>query len=105
VSAPQWKRGCVLLVAACLLAAILACSLGAAGIWRGVVSPPWFDLALGVVRVVGYSTWNASCPPYEGCAPTRNEAYVIWLVLRRSDGAGQNPDAYQLIGLPIEHPP
>ncbi len=67
--------------------------------WRGALAPPWFERSLGPLRLVGYSTWNADCPPFEGCAPTRKEAYVIWLSW---EIAGQRGDARRLLSLPIE---
>ena len=84
----------------CLLVATLACSLGVLGVWRGALAPPWFDQTIGMLRVVGYSTWNADCPPYTGCAPTRREAYVVWLVW---ESAGQSQGTYRLLSLPIAH--
>jgi hypothetical protein len=105
MSAARWKRGCAALVAACLLIAIVASALGAAGVWQGIVSPPWFDQTLGSLRVIGYRTWNANCQPYQGCAPTRNESYVVWLVVKRSDVAGPRQSVYQFVRLPIELAP
>ena len=92
--APRWKRGCAGLVAMCLLlSAALACARGITGGWGSMRSPPWFDQSLGPLRLVGYSTWNAQCPPYVGCAPTQNEAYVVWLIWQPG---GQSSDTYQL---------
>jgi len=87
------------LVATCLLAAAMACALGVVGVWRGALAV-WFDQSLGMLHIVGYSTWNADCPPYTGCAPTRREAYVVWVLW---GSAGQGQRAYRLLNLPIAH--
>ena len=92
--AAHWKQGCAgLVLAGLLLGATLACGLGITRGWRGTLSPPWFNQTLGPLRVVGYSTWNAQCPPYVGCAPTRNESYVVWLTWQ---SAGQSQATFQL---------
>src|SRR5690348_17183988 len=100
-----WTRGCVVLIAASLLIAVLACSVGAITVWRGAFSPPWFDQSLGSLRVVGYTTWNANCPPYTGCAPTLHEAYVVWLVTDRSAPLRPGKNIYRFVSLPISHTP
>jgi hypothetical protein len=105
MSASRWQRGCIVLSTACLIVAIVACPLGVVGVWRGILSPPWFDQTLGTRRVIGYHTWNASCPPYVGCAPTRRESYVIWLVVDQSGPAGQSKGAYRFLSLEIDHAP
>jgi hypothetical protein len=94
------RRGCVVLFAACLLAAALACLLGGVGVAQGRLKPIWFDHSLGAAHLVGYNTWNASCVPYTGCAPTRREAYVVWVVWR--PGEPRSP-ALRLLSLPIIH--
>jgi hypothetical protein len=98
--ASHWKRGCAVLVATCLLIAAVACSLGVVGVRRGALSPSWFDQNVGTLRVVGYSTWNADCPPYVGCAPTQSESYVVWLMW---ESTGPSPGTYRLLNLPIAH--
>jgi hypothetical protein len=88
------------LIATCLLIPILACSLGVASVRWGALAPPWFDQTFGTLRVVGYNTWNADCPPYTGCAPTQHEAYVVWLMW---ESAGPGQGLYRLLNLPIAH--
>jgi hypothetical protein len=78
----------------------VACPLGAVGVWWGALSPPWFDRSFGALHLVGYRTWNADCPPYAGCAPTRREAYVVWLLW---EPAGHSERTYRLLNLPIAH--
>src|SRR5262245_45114946 len=99
----HWRRGCVLLLAVSLILVVGACTTVGAGIQRGGLAPPWFDQRLGMLRLVGYSTWNANCPPYVGCAPTRREAYVIWLLVERQAYDTASPSAYRFVSLPIEH--
>jgi hypothetical protein len=86
-----------------LLAAILACSISAVGVWRGAITPPWFDQTVGPLRVIGYDTWNANCPPFVGCDPTLHEAYVVWLILGPSDPRRPDKSAYRFVSLPISH--
>jgi hypothetical protein len=97
---PGAGRGCALLVSACLLGLVAACALGAFGVWRGALAPPWFELSVFGQQLVGYSTWNANCPPFQGCAPTRDESYVVWLV---ASPAARREQAYRLLHVPIEH--
>lgn len=89
-----------MLAAACLLLPALACALGGAGVALGAIRAPWFDYPLGGSRLVGYSTWNARCEPFTGCAPTRDEAYVIWLLW---DTGGPRPATFRVLSLPIAH--
>lgn len=98
-----WRRGCAaLLIAGCLVALALGAS-AAVVVRRGALAPPWFDRRLGPIHLVGYSTWNASCPPFVGCPPTRFEAYVIWLIVNRPAGNSEPPRFFQFLRLPIEH--
>ena len=99
----HWRRGCALLLAVSLILLIGACTLVGAAVQRGALAPPWFDRRIGILRLVGYSTWNASCRPYVGCAPTRREAYVIWLLVDRQAYDTVSPSAYRFVSLPIEH--
>jgi hypothetical protein len=91
-----------MVAAALVLTLIAACALGVLAVQRGAVHPIGFDGRLGSLRLVGYSTWNANCPPFVGCEPTRREAYVIWL-LRAPPGAAGDRAPYRLLDLPIEH--
>lgn len=93
------RRGGVVLGVTCLLVIFLACASVVLSVRWGAFAPPWFDQHFGMLRVVGYSTWNADCPPYTGCAPTRSEAYVIWLIW----DSAQPPDLYRLLKLPTAH--
>jgi hypothetical protein len=101
----RWSRGCVVLLAALLVAVIVACSLGVIGLQRGAVAPLRFDWNLSSLRLVGYSTWNANCPPFVGCDPTLHEAYVIWLIVEQPDPDAARRSARRLVTLPIEHVP
>jgi hypothetical protein len=96
----RWKSGCAGIVAAVLLITVLACALGTAGLWRRAIAPPRFDQSIGALRLVGYSTWNGSCPPYTGCAPTQRDAYVVWLIW---GSGGQSKDTHQLVNQEIAH--
>jgi hypothetical protein len=97
--ASYWKRGCAgLALTGLLLGATLTCARGITDGWRGTRSPPWFVQSFGPLRMVGYSTWNAQCPPYVGCAPTRNESYVVWLIWQP---AGQSQETFQLSSVGI----
>jgi hypothetical protein len=98
-----WQRGCVVLFTALVFSMAVACPLGIVGIRRGVIAPGQIDQTLGSLRLVGYRTWNANCPPYSGCDPSLHESYVLWLVVR-SPGSGQPISrAYRFLKLPIEH--
>ncbi|HEU5015660.1 MAG TPA: hypothetical protein VFT66_24265 [Roseiflexaceae bacterium] len=99
---PAWQRGCLVFFTTCLLGMLVACPLGVAGIWQGIVKPPWFDYMLGPVRLIGYSNWNVDCPPYTGCNPTRQEAYVVWVAFSALHTPA-NARAYRLVAVPI-HP-
>jgi len=98
--ASRWQSGCAGIVAAILLIAAMSCALGAVGVWRGAIAPPWFNQSIGPLRLVGYSTWNGRCPPYTGCAPTQRDAYVVWLIL---GPGGQSQDSHQLVNQEIAH--
>lgn len=98
----RWQRGCAVALAACLLGLLVACPVGVAGVQQGAVKPAWFDYGVGPLRLVGYSTWNANCPPYIGCDPTLHESYVVWVVLARP-GAGEQ--AHRFVRVPIQHGP
>ena len=93
----RWPSGCAA-IAAVLLISVVSCSLGAIGLHAGAITPPRMDSAIGSLRLVSYSTWNGSCPPYTGCAPTQRNAYVIWLIW---ESGTQNRSAYQLVDLEI----
>jgi hypothetical protein len=67
---------------------------------RGALALPWFDQTFFTFRFVGYSTWNADCPPYTGCAPTQHEAYVVWVLW---DQPAPSQDARRLLIVPIDH--
>lgn len=67
---------------------------------QGAFKPSWFDMRLGLVRLVGYTTWNANCPPFTGCDPTTHESYVVWLAVGPSI---QTARIVRLVRLPIEH--
>ena len=95
----RWP-GWALLVATQLVIVVLACPLAGLGVWRGALALPWFEQSLGGARLVGYSTWNAGCEPYSGCAPPRQESYVVWLVYE-TQPAGKR--AYRLVRVPIAH--
>ncbi len=86
----------------CLLVLVGCCLFGLIGVQQGVVKPPWFDYALGPVRLIGYSNWNANCPPYTGCDPTRQEAYVVWIAVEQSD-SNHSRNIYRLVTVPIAH--
>jgi|SRR3954468_20663502 len=101
----RWQRGCVLLLAAVMLTALVGCSLGVLAVWRGALSPPWFDQPVGPLRVIGYSTWNANCRPFTGCDPTLHESYVVWLIFDRTEPIASSPHIYRLVHLPIVHAP
>ena len=88
-----------------LLTALVGCPLGILAVWRGVMSPPRFDQLVGPLRVIGYSTWNANCPPFTGCDPTLHESYVIWLIFNRAEPSGISKHVYRLARLPIIHVP
>ena len=103
--ASRWQRGCVLLVTMVLLVALVGCPLGFVAVWRGAFSPPWFDQLVGPARIIGYSTWNANCPPFTGCDPTLHESYVIWLIFDRTKPFGLSQRSYRLMRLPIFHAP
>ena len=93
----RWPSGCAA-IAAVLLIIGVSCSLGAIGLHTGAITPLRMDSAIGSLRLVGYSTWNASCPPYTGCAPTQRNAYVIWLIW---ESGTQNRSTYQVVDLEI----
>jgi hypothetical protein len=94
----RWTSGCAAIAAAILLITVLSCSLGTIGLRGGAITPPRIDGAIGSLRLVGYSTWNGSCPPYTGCAPTQRNAYAIWLIW---ESGALNRSAYQLVDLEI----
>ncbi len=93
-------RGAAVVAAAGALALLLVCGIGAFAVHQGAVALQWFDVRLGGLRVVGYATWNANCPPFTGCDPTLDESYVVWLVTEQHAGA---PHSQRLLRLPIEH--
>ena len=99
----RWPRGCAMVLGALLIALIGACSLGTIVVQRGAIQPIWFDRSLGSLRLVGYSTWNANCPPFVGCEPTLHEAYVVWLIREQPDAGGSA--ARRLLNLPVERGP
>ncbi|MEO7908006.1 MAG: hypothetical protein ABIV47_00015 [Roseiflexaceae bacterium] len=92
-----------MLLAAIVLIALVGCPLGIVGVWRGAFSPPWFDQLVGPARIIGYSTWNANCPPFTGCDPTLHESYVIWLLLDYTEPSRSSQRIYRLARLPINH--
>ncbi|MEP7189144.1 MAG: hypothetical protein ABI901_08150 [Roseiflexaceae bacterium] len=94
-----------MLVAAVLLTALVGCPLGVLAVWRDALSPPWFDQLVGPLRLIGYSTWNANCPPFTGCDPTLHESYVVWLVFDQREQIGLSQHIYRLVRLPISHAP
>lgn len=98
----QGRRGCVGLLAAGLLLLVLGCAGSLLGIRGGTLTPRWFDERVGPVRIVGYTTWNANCPPFYGCDPTLQEAYVVW-VMPDPGASAANRSPFQLLRLPIEH--
>lgn len=99
----RWRRGCVSLVGTMLLLFVMACSGTILAVWHGGLAPNWFDWQLGLVRLVGFTTWNANCPPFIGCDPTREESYVIWLVVDHVNDDRVNRQWFRLFRLPIEH--
>jgi hypothetical protein len=99
----HWRRGCAVLLTVSLILIVGACTIVGASVQHGALRPPWFDRRLGMVRLVGYSTWNANCPPYVGCAPTRREAYVIWLLVERPAYDAASHSSFRFVSLPIEH--
>jgi hypothetical protein len=88
----------VLLVTALLTVVVLG-GLTIAAVQAGVVPSGWFDITLGNRRLVGYRTWSAHCPPFNGCEPTSHESYVVWLVPvnQRGDEPG-----VRLLHFPLE---
>lgn len=95
-----WRRGCIALVAAGILALVLGCGTLALGLRQGAVAPRWFDTRLGMMRLLGFTTWNPNCRPYTGCDPTLSEWYVVWVVVERS---GNAPQSLRVLRLPIKH--
>lgn len=98
-----WQRGCALAIGMGLAALLMAGLLAGASVRRGMLVPPWFDRRFGSLRIVGYTTWNASCPPYVGCPPTRFEAYVVWLLVQPQSSNTPAQHARQFLRLPIDH--
>jgi hypothetical protein len=53
---------------------------------RDQIVPPTFDLELGIVRIVGYTTHYPDCPPYRQCPPQSvappQAFYVVWSIYK-----------------------
>ena len=96
-----WRQGCAGVIAAGLITLVVACSLIGAGLQRGLIAQPQLDGRVGALRVVGFPTWNARCPPFVGCEPTRKQSYVIWFIVEQPGPAGVTTSPHRFVAIPI----
>ena len=105
------RAGCILLVAALLLATLVSCALGQAGIQRGVIRPPIIREHVGPFFLIARTTRTPECiAPQCGSsfAIDRIELqrdYVVWFVVAYRDSTGFHIYSYSLIRVPLDDRP
>jgi hypothetical protein len=105
-SAPRRLRGCAALVAIALLALVVACGAGAAGVKRGWVAPPLASKQIGPVTLYSVVTLDPECP-LTFCGTQRITSamqlyYMVWVVVVWPGEKEPVVRSYTLVVTPIE---
>ncbi len=98
----QWRIGCVGAITTCVISLVVVCLGLSFGVQHGAIGAPAIDQHFGRVHIVSYLTWNARCPPFTGCEPTRRQSYVVWIVTERLGPDGPVHDARRLLAVPVD---
>jgi hypothetical protein len=87
-SSPRWLRGCAVAAALLLVMAVTTCSVGSAGIRRGLIAPPWIVRHFGPVHLIAIQTLTPECALEFPCGqplnirdPLLKRYYVVYLVI------------------------
>lgn len=98
------RRMYVGLMAALVMCAVTACMLTGIAVQQRGVAGLRFDQQFGSVRIIGYTTWNAHCPPFTGCEATTKQSYVVWVMASQPGAAGVMGTSWQMLAVPLELP-
>lgn len=91
-------------MAALGMCAVTACMVIGMAVQQRGMAALGVDYQFGSVRVIGYTTWNAHCPPFTGCEPTTKPSYVVWVSEEGGGAASGVPNSRRLLAVPLELP-
>ncbi len=100
-------RPVLLALAGVLLALLLACGLGAAGVRVGRLPAPEVDVSLGAARLIGRTTVIPYCSQLiaPDCISDRprlpQRVYTLWLFIRTERNSWQSPQITRLLTLSL----
>jgi hypothetical protein len=103
--------GCTV-AAACCLAVVLACGVGALAVQRSALALPDMDVRIGQLRFVAYTGTirTTTCPAFRSCTDaniitTTQRFYDVWVAVRIKQPANRRDLGRRVLRLAIDPKP